>query len=53
MAASDNHATYSDTFQDRMFLGSEAVYERILQGQVTDVEAELTEAHLRASDPTT
>ncbi|MFF2383086.1 hypothetical protein [Streptomyces sp. NPDC058108] len=37
------------TFQDRMFLESEAVYQRILDGQVTDVEAELMEAQFRAS----
>ncbi|MFF7330655.1 hypothetical protein [Streptomyces sp. NPDC008150] len=36
-------------FQDRMFLESEAVYQRIVDGQVTDVEAELTEAQFRAS----
>ena len=36
-------------FQDRMFLASEAVYQRILDGQVTDVEAELMDAHLQAS----
>ncbi|MFJ9747328.1 hypothetical protein [Streptomyces chartreusis] len=37
-------------FQDRMFLESEAVYQRILDGQVTDVEAELMAAQLRASE---
>ncbi|WP_153288602.1 hypothetical protein [Streptomyces fagopyri] len=37
------------TFEGRMFLESEAVYQRILDGQVTDVEAELMEAQLRAS----
>lgn len=36
-------------FQDRMFVESEAVYQRILDGQVADVEAELMEAQLRAS----
>ncbi|MFI9767310.1 hypothetical protein ACIHJG_10655 [Streptomyces sp. NPDC052415] len=35
-------------FQDRMFLASEAVYQRILDGQVTDVEAELMDARLQA-----
>ena len=38
----------SGNFQDRMFLASEAVYQRILDGQVTDVEAELMDAHLQA-----
>lgn len=37
-------------FQDRMFLAGQAVYERILDGQVTDVEAELMAAHLQASE---
>ena len=36
-------------FQDRMFLESEAVYQRVLDDQVTDVEAELMAAQLRAS----
>ncbi|WP_262061079.1 hypothetical protein [Streptomyces sp. STR69] len=36
-------------FDDRMFLESEAVYQRILDGQVTDVQAELMEAQLCAS----
>jgi hypothetical protein len=36
-------------FQDRMFLESQAIYQRILDGQVTDVEADLMEAQLRAS----
>jgi len=36
-------------FNDRMFLESEAVYQRILDGQVTDVEAELMDAKLRAT----
>ncbi|MGW5610189.1 hypothetical protein ACWEWI_29700 [Streptomyces sp. NPDC003753] len=40
----------SPNFQERMFLESEAVYQRILDGQVNDVEAELLEAHLRASE---
>jgi hypothetical protein len=37
-------------FDDRMFLESEAVYQRILDGQVTDVQAELMDAQLRASE---
>ncbi|MCX5246981.1 hypothetical protein OG895_17375 [Streptomyces sp. NBC_00201] len=37
-------------FQDRMFLEGQAVYQRILDGQVTDVEAELMAAQLRASE---
>jgi hypothetical protein len=37
-------------FQDRMFLESEAVYQRLLDGQVTNVEAELMDAQLRASE---
>ncbi len=36
-------------FQDRMFLESQAVYQAIVDGQVNDVEAELMEAQLRAS----
>ncbi|MFD8218037.1 hypothetical protein ACFV2U_31065 [Streptomyces sp. NPDC059697] len=36
-------------FQDRMYLESQAVYQRIVEGQVTDVEAELLDAQLRAS----
>ncbi|WP_164405993.1 MULTISPECIES: hypothetical protein [unclassified Streptomyces] len=36
-------------FQDRMYLESQAVYQRIVEGQVTDVEAELMDAQLRAS----
>jgi hypothetical protein len=36
-------------FQDRMYLESQAVYQRIDEGQVTDVEAELMDAQLRAS----
>ncbi|WP_159054716.1 hypothetical protein [Streptomyces dysideae] len=39
----------STDFQARMFRESEAVYQRILDGQVTDVEAELMDAQLRAS----
>ncbi|MFF4275023.1 hypothetical protein [Streptomyces sp. NPDC001536] len=37
-------------FEDRMFLESQAVYERILAGQVTDVQAELMDAQFRASE---
>ena len=37
------------TFQDRHFLASEAVYARIERGEVTDVEAELLQAHADAS----
>ena len=37
-------------FNDRMFLESEAVYQRIQNGQVTDAEAELMAAQLRASE---
>lgn len=36
-------------FQERMFQESEHVYDRICQGLVTDVEAELMDAKLRAS----
>ncbi|WP_329552919.1 hypothetical protein [Streptomyces sp. NBC_00696] len=36
-------------FQDRMYLESQAVYQRIVEGQVTHVEAELMDAQLRAS----
>ena len=37
------------TFEDRMFLGSEAVYEQIVQGQVPDVQAALMDAQAQAS----
>ena len=37
------------TFTDRMFAASEDVYARIERGQVTDVEAELLQAHTDAS----
>ncbi|MGW1564321.1 hypothetical protein ACWCQ1_48970 [Streptomyces sp. NPDC002144] len=40
----------STNFQDRMFLAGQAVYQRILDGQVTDVEAELMDAQLQASE---
>ncbi|MGX5187506.1 hypothetical protein ACWKT5_33305 [Streptomyces avermitilis] len=36
-------------FQDRMYLESQTVYQRIVEGQVSDVEAELMDAQLRAS----
>ncbi|NEC85223.1 hypothetical protein [Streptomyces sp. SID12501] len=36
-------------FQDRMFLESEAIYQRILDAQVADAQAELMAAQLRAS----
>ncbi|MFI6663085.1 hypothetical protein ACIBL8_47290 [Streptomyces sp. NPDC050523] len=39
-----------NNFQDRMFLASEAVYAAIERGDVQDVEAALTDAHLQASD---
>ncbi|RPF32865.1 hypothetical protein [Streptomyces sp. TLI_185] len=37
-------------YQDRMYLESEAIYQRILDGQVSDVQAELMDAQLRASE---
>ena len=37
------------TFQDRMFLESEAVYQQIQQGQCQDAQAALMEAQMRAS----
>lgn len=40
----------SETFQDRMFLGGQAVYEQIVQGQHPDVEAALMDVHLKASE---
>ncbi|MEU2585625.1 hypothetical protein ABZ612_22235 [Streptomyces avermitilis] len=36
-------------FQDRMYLESQAVYQRIVEGQVADVEAELMDTQLRVS----
>ncbi|MGW1157637.1 hypothetical protein ACWD48_05210 [Streptomyces sp. NPDC002519] len=39
----------SVTYQDRMFLAGEAIYQRIHDGQVHDVEAELLDAKLQAS----
>ncbi|MFJ8766687.1 hypothetical protein [Streptomyces clavifer] len=39
-------------FADRMFQRSEDVYTRINAGQVTDVEAELMDAQLKASTDT-
>jgi hypothetical protein len=38
------------TFEDRAFLGHQAVYERIVRGEHPDVEAELTQATLDASE---
>lgn len=38
------------SFNDRVFLGGQAVYERIVRGEVTDVEAELMQVHLTESD---
>ncbi|GAA3852244.1 hypothetical protein GCM10023084_03060 [Streptomyces lacrimifluminis] len=38
------------TFNDRMFLASQAVYESIERGEHPDVEASLMDAHLTASD---
>lgn len=37
------------SFKDRMFKASEEVYDRIVRGEVDDVEAELMDAHLKAS----
>lgn len=37
-------------YQDRMYLESEAIYQRILDGQVSDIQAELMDAQLRASE---
>lgn len=39
----------SDDFKQRMFALSEDVYQRILSGECTDVDAELFDARLRAS----
>lgn len=36
-------------FQDRLFTAGQDVYTRIENGDVTDVEAELMQAHLQAS----
>ncbi|MFJ3672267.1 hypothetical protein ACIPSE_38005 [Streptomyces sp. NPDC090106] len=38
------------TFEDRMFLASQGVYDRIVDGEVVDVEAALMDAHLEASE---
>lgn len=38
-------------FQDRFFDASQAVYDRIVSGDVVDVEAELMQAHQDASTP--
>lgn len=40
----------SETFEDRMFRGGQAVYEQILRGEVTDVEAALMDVQLKASE---
>lgn len=37
------------SFDDRMFLGGQAVYERIVTGQCTDATAELMAVHLTES----
>ncbi|MEU9396918.1 hypothetical protein AB0D86_43875 [Streptomyces sp. NPDC048324] len=37
-------------FDDRMYLGSQAVYEAICRGEVQDVEAALLDAQLKASE---
>lgn len=37
-------------FNDRMFLGSQAVYEQILRGECPDVEAALMDVQLKASE---
>ncbi|WP_406457082.1 hypothetical protein OH768_44110 [Streptomyces sp. NBC_01622] len=37
------------TFQDRMFLASQAVYEEITRGECPDVEAALLDAQMNAS----
>ncbi|MGV9352313.1 hypothetical protein [Streptomyces misionensis] len=37
------------SFSDRLFRAGQDVYDRIEQGQVQDVEAELMDAHLGAS----
>lgn len=37
------------TFEDRHFMASQAVYEQIQAGQVTDVTAALMDAHLQTS----
>lgn len=39
-------SSFEDRFQDE----SNAIYDRICQGEAMDVEAELMDAHLRASD---
>ncbi|WP_162602688.1 hypothetical protein [Streptomyces spongiicola] len=38
-----------ETFQDRMFMGSEAIYARIEAGEEFDVTAALGDARLQAS----
>lgn len=37
------------TFDDRMFLASQAVYEQIVKGECPDVEAALMDAQFQAS----
>lgn len=39
-----------ETFQDRMFMASEAVYADIERGDVQDVEAALLAAQIKASE---
>jgi hypothetical protein len=41
----------SDTFESRFFDASQAVYDRIVNGDVVDVTAELMQAHHDASTP--
>lgn len=40
----------SENFQDRMFMGSEAVYAAIERGEVQDVEAALMDVQAKASE---
>ncbi|WP_225811309.1 hypothetical protein [Streptomyces spinosus] len=40
------------SFADRLFKAGQDVYQRIENGTVTDVEAELMDAHLNASTDT-
>ncbi|MFE9098944.1 hypothetical protein [Streptomyces sp. NPDC007264] len=40
-----------ETFEDRMFMGGEAVYARIEAGEDFDVTAALEDARLQASAP--
>lgn len=41
--------TTDSSFDDRMFLGGQAVYERIVTGQCQDAESELMDVHLTES----